>query len=252
MNDSTALNLINLAQKGDCRAREKLIKLYKPFIQKTSFNVCRRYLSWENDDELSIALIAFNEAISSYNHVKGASFFTFAYGLISQRLIDYFRSEVKHKHRPLSSFNAGEEMELSLVECAQAWENYRLQIEREELVQTILELDQRLSEYGTSLDELADICPKHRDAREKLVRVAKVLCSNVKLLHTLRKNKRLPAKELARVAKVSKRVLENGRKYIIALVVIMSEERFSVLKDFTGLGEQRKRGCCHAGQSHSG
>ncbi|WP_051273599.1 RNA polymerase sigma-I factor [Desulfotruncus alcoholivorax] len=237
MNDSTALNLINSAQKGDRLAREELIKQYKPFIQKASFNVCKRPLSWENDDELSIALIAFNDAINSYNPDKGASFFNFARGLISQRLIDYFRKEARHQHQPLSGFNAEEEMEISLVECARDRENHQLQTEQEELAETMLELDRRLGEFGTSLDELADICPRHRDAREKLVRVARVLCSDLNLVDTLRKNKRLSAKELARAAKVSKRILENGRKYIIALAVIMTEERFSALKHFAGLDE---------------
>jgi len=237
LNDSIALNLVNLAQKGDRQAREELIKQYKPFILKTSFNVCRRRLSWENDDELSIAIIAFNDAINFYNPARGASFLTFSRRLISQRLIDYFRSEARHKHQPLSSFNADEEMEISLVECAQARENQQLQTEQEELAQTMLELEQRLGEYGTSLNELADICPRHRDAREKLVRVAEVLCSNKSLLEILRKNKRLPAKELSREARVSKRILENGRKYIIALVVIITEERFATLKHFAGLDE---------------
>jgi DNA-directed RNA polymerase specialized sigma subunit len=50
------------ARNGDRGAREKLIQEHRDFIAGTSSKICRRYLVWDNDDELSIALLAFNEA----------------------------------------------------------------------------------------------------------------------------------------------------------------------------------------------
>jgi len=234
LNDTTIQELVTLAQNGDHNAREKLIFQYKPFIYKTSCSICQRGLSWENDDELSIALIAFNEAVSSYNPDKGANFLTFARRVISQRLVDYFRHEKRHQHISLSSSvnEEGEENEISPIESSQAWEDHKAKVEKEELAQMMLDFEERLNEFGTSLDELADICPKHRDTREKLANVAEILCSDQALLNSLRKTKRVPAKKLARAAKVSKRVLENGRKYILAMAIIISEERFKELKTF--------------------
>ena len=48
----------------------ELIDSYKPFIAKTVSSVCKRYIH-ESDDEFSIGLIAFNEAIQKYIPKKG-------------------------------------------------------------------------------------------------------------------------------------------------------------------------------------
>lgn len=230
----TVLQLVTLAQQGDDQAREELIYQCKPFIQKVCFHVCKRNLTWENDDELSIALLAFNEAINFYSSEKTASFQTFSRQIIHQRLVDFFRREGRHQHLPFSSFSE-EETELSLAECSQSLENYRLKTEQEELAEMMLEFEKRLQEFGTSLEDLADVCPKHRDTREKLLQVAKILTDSETLLAAFRKTKRIPAKDLEESAKVSRRVLENGRKYIVALVIMLSEDRFSAFKSFAGL-----------------
>ncbi len=46
------------------------------------------------DEELSIALMAFNEAIDGYDTSKG-SFLSFAKLVINRRLIDYLRKKTK-------------------------------------------------------------------------------------------------------------------------------------------------------------
>ena len=43
------------------------------FIRKSISSVCRRYIT-EQDDEYSIGLFAFNEAIEQYSYTKGKSF----------------------------------------------------------------------------------------------------------------------------------------------------------------------------------
>lgn len=238
MHDNKEIELVNLAQKGDPDAREQLIAQHKTFIYSSCYNICKRKISWGNDEELSVALLAFNEAISAYKPEKGASLLTFARQLINQRLIDFFRREKRHHHLPLSSISEDEDKEeLSKVECSQAWENYKLQTEKDELAEIMLEYDHVLGEYGTSLEELADVSPKHKDTREKLLNVARLLCNNEDFLSTFLKNKRIPVKDLSRAAKVSRRVLENGRKYIIALAIIISEGKFSHLRSFAGLDD---------------
>src|SRR5665648_734158 len=94
-----------LAKSGDPLMREELIRSHKEFIAKVSSKVCRRYLSWDNDDELSIALLGFNEAIDSFDPHGGASFHSFVQMVIRRRLVDYFRQEGKHQHLSLSPMN---------------------------------------------------------------------------------------------------------------------------------------------------
>ena len=71
------------AKSGDPLVREELIRSHKAFIARVSSKICSRYLTWDNDDELSIALLAFNEAIDSFDPHGGTSR---AYGLSNPSL----------------------------------------------------------------------------------------------------------------------------------------------------------------------
>jgi len=93
----TIQQTLRLAKKGNELIREEFIRNHKPFIIKISSNICKRYLTWGHDDELSIALVAFNEATDSYKANDRASFYGFAKTVITRRLIDYFRKESKHQ-----------------------------------------------------------------------------------------------------------------------------------------------------------
>lgn len=63
--------LLSLAQAGDEGARNQLIDDFTPFILKVASQAAGRYLNLGQDEEISVALLAFNEAISAYNEKKG-------------------------------------------------------------------------------------------------------------------------------------------------------------------------------------
>ena len=66
MPELTIQQTLLLEKKGNVLIREEFIQNHKPFIVKVSSELCKRYLTWGHDEELSIALVAFNEAIDSY------------------------------------------------------------------------------------------------------------------------------------------------------------------------------------------
>ena len=77
--------------------RNRFIERYKPFLAKYTSTVAGRYVSYGIDDELSIALLAFNESIDRYN--GEGIFFEYAKMVVKSRLLDYFKSkEYKEKH----------------------------------------------------------------------------------------------------------------------------------------------------------
>lgn len=86
-----------LIQQGDRTLLNEIIDNYKPFIAKTVSSVCKRYI-YETDDEFSIGLIAFNEAIEKYSPEKGSSLLSFSEVLIKRRVIDYIRKQTKSQH----------------------------------------------------------------------------------------------------------------------------------------------------------
>lgn len=98
---------VELIQQGDTALNNELIESYKPFIAKTVSSVCKRYIH-ESDDEFSIGLIAFNEAIQKYSPDKGSSLISFSEVLIKRRVIDYIRKQSKFQNL---SFNGGSNQE---------------------------------------------------------------------------------------------------------------------------------------------
>ena len=84
------------AAKEDMEAADRLIGSYLPFIRSETAKYLKRQLIEENDDELSIAMIAFHEAIRGYAKGRGA-FLPFASMLIKSRLTDHMRRERRHR-----------------------------------------------------------------------------------------------------------------------------------------------------------
>ncbi len=229
------------AQRGDAAARDELIKSHLDFIAKVSSQTCKKYLTWGNDDELSIAQVAFNEAIDKFRPGGGASFHGYARRVIHSRLVDYIRKEARHSHLSLTPMNPGDE-ELSRHDIIASTELYQEGQQQAVLAAVVDEFISVLKQYSVTLDELVKISPKHRDSKETLQQVALCLANEPELMEYLKKHKLLPIKKLELLTGVKRRVLEKGRKYTIALALILSEDRFYPLRDFTQLPGNRKRG----------
>lgn len=234
MNEQALEQALKSARKGDLLAREELIKSHRDFIARVSSRACNRFLSWDNDDELSIALLAFDEAIDKYRPGEGATFHSFAQRVIRSRLVDYFRKESRHRHMSLSPMDPGDE-ELSRHDLESSCQRYHEGEKQAVFAEVVEDYMRELGQYGVTLDDLVKVSPKHRDSKETLLRVAQRLCSEPVLLEHLKKCRLLPVKELESMTGASRRVLEKGRKYLIAIVIILSDPRFYPLKSFARL-----------------
>lgn len=226
--------LLEKAQAGDNEARNEFINKYKPFIYKHASQVSGRYLNPANDDEISIALIAFNEAIDKYDYNKGISFISFADTVIKRRLIDYYRKESTHKNViPISAFQTDEEENdnLSLIEAEKSKEDFELKNQQEELKEEIMNYEKLLNLFEINFSILSDISPKHEDARLRAMEVAKKIANNKIYTEHLLNKKELPVKAILEEVDISRKTLERQRKYIIAIVLILINE-FSLLKGY--------------------
>ncbi|HOQ07313.1 MAG TPA: sigma factor [Clostridiales bacterium] len=66
-----ALNARISSIRDDAEETGRFVEEYKPFIASCARKVTGRYMSYDSDDELSIAMIAFVEAIKSFDSSKG-------------------------------------------------------------------------------------------------------------------------------------------------------------------------------------
>ncbi len=226
--------LVARAQAGDGQCREQLIRDYRPFYLKVASTIARKYLVLGRDDEASIAMLAFDEAIVSYKSEAGASFLSFAEIVIKRRMVDYFRRRSRRKDEiPISSLGTddSEDAVFQRIESKEAFNELQVKNEAEECREEIFRLNQILSDYGIQFSDLVKMSPKHRDARERALEVAHVLTKDPKMVAFLTNRRALPLKELQERVGVSRKTLERQRKYIITLAIILVGE-FHYLKEY--------------------
>jgi len=199
--------------KNDETEREKLIKDYTPFVIKQLSYITNKYIDEKNSDELSIGLIAFNEAINTYDKTKG-SFLSFSSLLIKRRIIDYFRKNNYYNTVPLEFYN---EIPQDITS-----ENRKLEM---------LSFMSMLNLYNITLEELVKQSPSHNDTRKLAAKIAYTISENDDLLNYIRTKRNLPLKDISKILNISRKTIEKHRKYIIALVIIISED-LPILKEY--------------------
>ncbi|MBR2099061.1 MAG: RNA polymerase subunit sigma [Firmicutes bacterium] len=208
-----------LAAKTDEQALYNLIETQKSWILKVCSDVTHRYIT-DSDDEWSTALLAFHEAVQSYDESKG-TFLAFASVVIRRRLLDDIRSQWRHKGEIHVLPGELEEEPDRSIDTAQA--------AREEITgaQAILK------PYGFSFFDLAESSPKAEKTKAACCSAVIALLKDGELLEKMRKNKALPMKELEKASGVARKILDRHRRYIIAAAEILSGE-YPVLAEYLG------------------
>lgn len=230
-------SLLELARSGDATAREDLIASRRDFVRRIACHCAGRALAWENDDELSIALAAFAEALDSYDADRGASFDGFAGAVIRNRLIDYWRRERRSRGESLDDLRERAGFEPAAPGVLGAGHDVDPINER---AIEIAELQKRLLTYGLSFDDLVRASPKHADTRASLMRAAEALTGAPELLARFRERKQLPLQELSELTRLSRKVLERGRRYIVALAVVFMADDLEHIRSHLGFGRERE------------
>lgn len=236
-NNSKVLQAIINIQTGDEQAREDLLNEYKPFVAKTAMNLCKRPLDWGQKDELSIALIAFNSAIDSYDAKKQVPFLPYAKVVIQNRLKDFFRKESRLSQEvPLESENA-EGKTISPAEIQAAWEDYRDRTIEDERQDELAEFEELLGTYEINFEALVEVSPKHRDSRQTLLHIAHYINNHKDFLNHLLIKKQLPVNDLVLAVGVNRKTIERGRKFIIASVLVLHHHNnFPYISSYINLG----------------
>ncbi|MFB6465671.1 RNA polymerase sigma factor SigI [Cytobacillus sp. Hz8] len=224
---------VKLIQQGDVALQDQLINSYKPFIAKNVSAVCKRYIS-ESDDEFSIGLIAFNEAIQKYSPDKGSSLLSFAEVIIKRRVIDYIRGQSRHQINSVPAFNneqQEEEESASFIEEELSIKEFKEKVDNTKRREEIYQFSNMLEEFGLSFQDLVEQSPKHADARKNAMIVAKTLVQDEEMKSLFMEKKKLPIKQLERKVEVSRKTIERNRKYIMAISLIVMSD-FVYLKDY--------------------
>ncbi|MFE5323814.1 RNA polymerase sigma factor SigI [Paenibacillus sp. NPDC056579] len=236
--------LVIRIQEGDLRLRNQFITDYQPYVAKVTSRFCKRYVDPARDDEFSIALGAFNEAVNQFSPQAGRSFLGFAEQVIRRRLIDYVRKEQRFSQQiPYSMFEVEDEEDnvVNPVEIHQAIEQYEKQKGMEERRSEILDLNRCLADFGIQFADLVDASPKHDDSRQALFGIGKQLSEDPDLMRTMLSKRMLPIKELLDMVEVSRKTLERNRKFIIAVALIYNGP-YPYLRDYLHIKDDAVEG----------
>lgn len=217
-------------ERGDSVDRDKFIEENKAFIYNTAYNVCKRKLSWENDDELSISLIAFNNACGSFKEEKG-NFFSYAKVLIKNSLIDYFR---KSKNTPYVIFS-NEDEELNSIDIKNSIEKHSVETENKNRAEEIMEFSKELSLYKLDFSTLIKSSPAHSDTRDSLLNIAFACIREEHIVSSIKEKKLLPIKEIMLLTGTNRKLLEKWRRYILMLILILSSDKYPYIRSYLNI-----------------
>jgi len=209
-----------LAAQNDNYAADALIEQYLPFIRSETAKFLSRPPS-DSDDELSIAMIAFHEAVGGYERRRGA-FLPYAATLIRSRLIDYERRERRHRgNLSLHAPTGEEEADGTLMDTlADPHDHSGALISREATAFEIRELSTQMIDFGVSLADVADNCPRQQRTLEACRAAMEYAKRRPELLEQVARTGKLPLNELAKGSGVERKTLERHREYLLALLLI--------------------------------
>jgi RNA polymerase sigma factor len=213
-------DIVLTIQQSSSKELDDFIVQYEPFINKTISTICGRYIS-KQDDEYSIGLSAFHEAIKLYSYKKGASFLSFAKLIIKRELIDYFRKESKYQN---ITIDQSESNDIHKQYDDHVYNSYIKNFDEINRKEEIIHFNEMLKQFGISLDGLVKVSPKHGDTREHIFSVVDLITSDEELLTILYKKKKLPMNLLENKVSLSRKTLEKHRKFIIAMCIITVNE----------------------------
>jgi RNA polymerase sigma factor len=208
------------AARTDPEAADALIRQYMGFIRAETAKFIKRAPIDGQDEELSIAMLAFYEAILGYEQNRGA-FLSYASRGIRNRMIDHYRKEKKHAkvislHAPLQD----EDDDISKLDRLEDPKNeieasHRRAAAREE----IEEFERKLGEFGITFSEVADNCPRQERTLASCQRVLAAAKLHPEIFDILLESKKLPISSLAEKSGTDKKTLERHRKYLIAVLL---------------------------------
>lgn len=197
-------------------ATEEFIEEHIPFIISCISKFTGRYVSIENDDEYSIGMIAFVEAIEKYKEKRG-DFYAFARLVIESRLKNFFEKENKNsKNKSIEDYK---EKGIDILETAD--NNEDLDLNREITIDEIKKLKEEIDEFGFGFEELVNEAPKHKDTREKAIDISEKSSREKDITDFIFMKKRLPIKNMSDRFDVSEKVIRKSKLFIITVIIIL-------------------------------
>ena len=189
---------------------DELIRAHRPLMTAA----VRFHMHSVREEYLQIAQEAFCEAVEAYSPDRGA-FLPLCRRIISLRLIDERRRLRLDREVPMADLSDEAQFSIEQSSSISAHQMRSREAERREEIQ---EYAQALKEFGITLSQVQQACPRHKSTRELCQQAVRLIRSDPALAErTLRG--RLPIAALCTAFDTSDKIWERHRRYLIAAVL---------------------------------
>ena len=228
MTPEEIIEKINIHDDEAKKLRNALIEEHFSFIVHAISKVTGRYVEIENSEELSIGLLAFNEAIERYEPSKGASFLTYAHLVISSRVKDHFRK------------NSSQDEFVSFDDVSEEGIHQMTDVhmdDKNDIAKEIEEWESILLKFGFDLERLADETPRHVDTRNNAIGLSEDISGQEDIVGKMYEKYRLPIAMIVLRFQTTKKVVKHSKIFIIATVVILTK-KFDLIRSWIYRGQK--------------
>lgn len=200
---------------------ENLLREFTPFLRNRVVRYSANFDTHLREDLFSIAMMAFHEAIKSYDSEKGY-FFPFANRVVCARIIDHVRKVRNQLTNTVYSLDDDEQpnspQSAAINEISmQNYENARRQ---EDLAEEMERFQEDIASWGITMDALVKNSPKHKELRVTYKKIIFSILENADILQTIKLKRYFPIKTISEVTGLPQKKLERARTFIIASLVI--------------------------------
>ncbi|NLO41111.1 MAG: RNA polymerase sigma-I factor [Ruminiclostridium sp.] len=212
------LEQLVLESREDQQKLNDLLEAYKPFIASCVQKLSGKYMRYGSDDELSVGMMAFVQAVKAYKPLYG-EFLSYAGKVIRNKVIDYYRGQKRHTAKVVSLRLEPEEMDETIDQQA-SLASYDEERFRQDRVLEIQSLKEILAGYGIRLSELENVSPKSKQTKQICSQVIQVIIRSPGMKDETLQSGNLPLVQIEKELNVKRKKFERHRKYIIAVLLI--------------------------------
>lgn len=203
--------------KNDNERINVFINDYRQFIIAYCNKSLNRYIDTKNDDEYSIALMAFYESIKGYDISKG-SFFSYAQRVIKFRLIDHYRKNKSLLNEKFIEEDEDNKDKIFLNKSIENYENQDISYLRKVEIESLIG---ELSKYKITFKELIKASPKWKSTRKRYNEIINYIIKNGDIIEEIYLNNKIPIAKIEENINVPRKTIERSRKYIISVLIIL-------------------------------
>lgn len=208
--------------KTDNKIMDDLILDYLPFIKKEVSKMGS--LGLDYSDRLSLGLFTFMKCVRQYDPAKG-HFFSYVGVAIRNSLRDEGKKQATSE-KLVVLYPQGDAFDPyappGMREDVLAYQAYTRSTTQANLAEEVEQFNEDLARHDITFRELSAISPRQKRSRKLCLALAKAVIGDEEMHGRFCRTGRLPQAQLAARMAISIKTIEKYRRYIVALVIILS------------------------------